>query len=114
MIAYGNLVGTVPETTQQYNYKVTGPTSGTLIPDGAFINRDFKSNEFEYFLQDSWRIKPTLTVTYGFRHSILQVPYEANGQEVAPTINMHDWFVKRGEAAAQGDVYEPLVEFMPS
>jgi hypothetical protein len=29
-IAYDTLVGTVPETTQQYNYSVTGPTSGVV------------------------------------------------------------------------------------
>ncbi len=61
-IAYDSLVGTVPSTTQVYNYSVTSATSGSLFPDGAFINRHFKANEFEYYVQDSWRIKPTLTV----------------------------------------------------
>ena len=41
-IAYSTLVGTVPSTTQQYNYSVTSPTSGTLFADGAFINRHFR------------------------------------------------------------------------
>jgi hypothetical protein len=55
-IAYATLVGTVPESTQRYNYSVTSANSGTLFSDGAMINRHFKANEFEYFLQDSWRI----------------------------------------------------------
>jgi hypothetical protein len=117
-IAYDSLVGTVPDTTQTYNYSVTSPTGGTLYPDGAFINRHFKANEFEYYVQDSWRIKPTLTVTFGIRHSLLQAPYESHGQEVAPTVNTRAWFLSRAAAAAQGEpqiapYVEPL-SFSPS
>lgn len=113
-VAYGTLMGTVPETTQQYNYSVTSPTSGSLDSDGAIIDRHFKANEFEYFLQDSWRVTPTLTVTYGVRHSLLQAPYEAKGQQIAPTVDTRAWFLKRGAAAAQGNVFEDSLEFAPS
>jgi hypothetical protein len=114
LIAFATLVGTVPESTQQYNYAVSSANGGTLYPDGTFINRHFKANEFEYFLQDSWRITPTLTVTYGMRHSLLQAPYETKGQQISPTVDTHEWFLKRGAAAAQGDVFEDPLEFMPS
>jgi hypothetical protein len=113
-IAFGTLMGSVPETTVQYNYAVSNPTTGTLLSDGAFINRHFKANEFEYFLQDAWRIRPNLTVTFGVRHSILQAPYETNGQQISPTVDTHAWFVKRGEAAAQGQVFEDPLSFAPS
>jgi hypothetical protein len=88
-IAYANLVGTVPQVTDQYNYKVTSATSGTLLGDGAFVDRHFKGNEFEYFIQDSWRPLPNLTLTFGLRHTILQTPYESKGQQVTPTIDTH-------------------------
>lgn len=114
LTAYATLVGTVPETTQQSNYSVTSPTSGALLNDGTIIDRHFKSNEFEYYIQDSWRITPTITMTFGVRHSILQAPYETNGQQVAPTVDTHDWFVHRGTAAAQGQVFEDNLEFTPS
>ena len=113
-IAYDTLVGTVPETTQTYNYQVTSPTSGSLYPDGTFINRHFKANEFEYYLQDSWRVTPKVTLTFGMRHSLLQAPYEAKGQQIAPTVDTHEWFVQRGQAAAQGNVFEDLLSFAPS
>jgi len=104
----------VPETTDQYNFSVTSPTSGTLLQDGKIIDRHFKANEFEYFLQDSWRLTPTLTVTYGVRHSILQTPYETKGQQIAPTVDTHAWFLKRGAAAALGQVFEDPLSFAPS
>jgi len=113
-IAFDNLVGLVPESTQQYNYSVTSATSGSLYADGTFINRHFKANEFEYYVQDSWRITPTLTIGYGLRHSLLQAPYEANGQQISPTIDTHDWYMKRGSEAAQGNVYEAPLSFAPS
>ena len=113
-IAYDTLVGTVPSTTQQYNYSVTGPTSGNLFADGAFIDRHFRANEFEYYLQDSWRVRSNLTITFGMRHSLLQAPYETNGQQISPTVDTRQWFLKRGQAAAQGQVFEDALSFMPS
>jgi hypothetical protein len=113
-IAYANLVGTIPSVTNVYNYTVTNPTTGTLLNDGAFIDRHFKTNEFEYFIQDSWRVKQNLTVTFGLRHTILQTPYETKGQQVAPTVDTHAWYTQREVAALQGQIYEPDLEFAPN
>ena len=113
-IAFANLVGTIPSVTNIYNYQITSPTQGTLLPEGAFITHHFKANEFEYYLQDSWRATPKLTITYGIRHTILQTPYESSGQEIAPTIDTHTWFQEREAAAQQGRVYEPNLYFSPA
>lgn len=111
--AYATIIGDIAEWDTVGNYVVTGPTTGTLQPDGAFIKRQFKTNEFEYFLQDSWRARHNLTITAGVRHTILQTPYETGGQQVAPTVDTHDWFMKRGQAAAKGQVFEDDLFFAP-
>jgi len=111
--AYATLIGLVAERDSSNNYKVTSATEASLLPDGSFIDRHFKSNEFEYFIQDSWRIKPNLTVTFGLRHTILQTPYESKGQQIAPTVDTHSWYLKRGSAAAQGRVFEDDLLFTP-
>ena len=113
-IAYGTLMGTVPLTNEQYNYSVDSLTSGTLFKDGSFINRHFKANEFEYYVQDSWHVSSSLTLTAGLRHSILQAPYETKGQQVAPTVDTDDWFRERGYAAEKGLPYENPMTFVPS
>jgi len=112
-IAYASLVGAVPELTNAYNYKVDSSTSASLLNDGTFINRDFRANEFEYYLQDTWRIKPNLTLTFGVRHTLLQTPYEAKGQEVSPTVDTNNWFKERGYAASKGQIAESDLVFVP-
>lgn len=113
-IAFDNLVGLVPSTTVQYNYSVSSPTSGALYPDGTVIGRHFRSNEYEYYLQDAWRIRPNLTITFGMRHSLLQAPYESSGQQISPTVDTHQWFVNRGKLAAAGQPSPALLSFAPS
>jgi hypothetical protein len=114
-IAYGNIVGGIPEATSVSNYAVNkGGATGTLFPDGSFINRQFKANEFEWYVQDSWRARPNLTITFGIRHTILQTPYEQNGQQIAPTIDTDAWYKQRNASALHGEVYEPALQFSPS
>ncbi len=114
VIAYANLVGTIPQITAQQNYAVASATSGTLLPEGAFINRNFKANEFEWYAQDSWRALPNLTLTFGIRWTYLQTPWEIHGQQVAPTIDTHNWYLQREAAALQGQVYEQDLSFTPN
>jgi hypothetical protein len=114
VIAYASLVGTVPQITDNFNYKITSATSGAAIPEGAAIARNFKANEIEWYVQDAWRVQPNLTITFGIRHTILQTPYEVNGQMVTPTINTHAWYLQRESAAQAGQVYEPDLQFAPA
>jgi Carboxypeptidase regulatory-like domain/TonB dependent receptor len=111
--AYINLVGAVPSRTNNYNYHLDSATSATALADGVPVERHFKANEYEGYVQDSWRIKPNLTLTYGLRYSILQTPWETKGQEVLPTVDTHQWFVNRGIAAAAGQVNQPDLSFAP-
>jgi hypothetical protein len=116
--AYDNAItaiaGLLTTINVHNNYRVASATSATLLPTGAIIPRSFKANEFEWYVQDSWRVKPNLTVTVGVRHTLLQTPYEVNGQQVAPTIDLHQWFSNRAIAAAQGTGNQPEFAFAPS
>jgi hypothetical protein len=114
VIAYGNMVGAVPSVTDQFNYKVTSATTATLLNDGAYIGRHFKSNEYEWYVEDAWHATPKLILTFGLRQSLLQTPWETSGQQVAPTIDTHTWYQERETAALQGQVFEPNLYFAPS
>jgi Carboxypeptidase regulatory-like domain/TonB dependent receptor len=112
--AYADLMGVIPEEFNVYNYALTSPTLGTALPVGAFVQRSFRANEFEYFLQDTWQVRRNLTLTLGLRHTILQTPFEIHGQQESPTIDMDAWYKERETAALQGQVYEPQIFLAPS
>ena len=43
------------------------------------VTANIFDNQFEYFGQDTWRIRKNLTVTYGLRHSFFRQPTDASG-----------------------------------
>lgn len=110
-----NLAGLLDYVTTQANYLVSpNGQTGSLLTTGTPLYRDFKNQEFEWYLQDSWRARPNLTITFGLRHTLLQTPYEINGQQVSPTENLYQWFQTRGAQAAQGNSVQPYISFAPS
>jgi hypothetical protein len=113
-IAYANLAGTVPSLTDVFNYKLTSATSGSALSDGSFVDRHFKANEIEGYAQDSWRVRPNITLTLGVRYTFLQTPYETDGQEVTPTVDTHAWYLQREIAAQAGQISEPNLLFAPA
>ena len=109
-----NLAGIVAEASLNYVYKVTPQKNGALLPVGSFIDRNFKANQFEYYFQDSFRVTPKLTITFGLRHSLAQAPYETAGQQVAPNISVHSWFKTRVAQATKGLIEQPSFTFIPA
>lgn len=85
--------------------------NANLIPNGQLVPRHFRNFEGEMYLQDKWNATPHLTLTYGLRYSLLQPPYESAGNQVSPTVNMHQWFTNRWRSMYQGTVNQPLLNF---
>ena len=75
---------------------------GTQLPQYTTTRRDFHYNEYEFYGQDSWKIRRDLTVTYGVRWQFHSVPFEANGFESVSNQNIDTIFPVRVAAAAQG------------
>jgi len=101
------LAGIISEVDQRYNFT----TSGATLPDGAPNNRHFVNRELETYVQDSWRAKPNLTITFGLRWTLLQPPYEKNGVEVAPTISLNNWYNQRSATMTNGLPFNDPITF---
>lgn len=72
------LVGIVNVGNITYN----NTKDGTSLPQGTPVKRNYRWNEYEGYVQDSWNAAKGLTLTYGVRYSYLQVPAETSGNQV--------------------------------
>jgi hypothetical protein len=95
----GALIGMVTQVNAQYNFTRAG---GTLT-DGEPVSRRFATDTYEMYAQDSWKVKPTLTLTLGLRYSLFSPPWETNGLQVTPNRSLSDYFNARGLGMLQGD-----------
>jgi len=84
---------------------------GTQIQNGELVPRHFQNFEAEFYVQDKWNVTPNLVVTGGLRYSLLQPPFENTGNQVAPTVDMHQWFTDRWQNAQQGMTVQPDLTF---
>jgi hypothetical protein len=48
------------------------------------LTLDQRMQEYNFYVQDDWRIKPNLTLNAGIRYELNTVPYDAAGVQVAP------------------------------
>jgi hypothetical protein len=89
--AWLNILGVLSQATQRANYN----KDGTPQAPGSAVSREIASDEYEWYVQDAWQLRPNLTLTAGVRYSLYSPPYETNGMQVAPTVSMGQWFDQR-------------------
>jgi hypothetical protein len=77
-----DLVGVVTEGDAIYNYN----KSGAALALGAPVQREYHWNEWDFYGQDTWRLRKDFTVTLGLKYSYLQVPTEIHGEQVGPCV----------------------------
>ncbi|MCL4814325.1 MAG: TonB-dependent receptor [Vicinamibacteraceae bacterium] len=107
-----HMLGVLSANTALYNYRV----DGSVLAEGAPIERLYAADEYEFYVQDSWRLRDNLTVTAGLRYSLFSPPYEANGEQVAPTQSLGAWFEERRRNMEAGipSNASPLITFEPA
>jgi hypothetical protein len=106
----GALMGVIAQFDSVYNQDKTA----AILPEGSLIDRHFKANEFETYVQDSWRVKSNLTITGGLRWTLLQPPYETNGNQAAPDVSLAQWFKDRQTSMFAGQPFNQTISFSPS
>jgi hypothetical protein len=103
------LVGMINQVTANYNFN----RNGTALAQGVPVTRRFADDSYEFYAQDSWKAKSNLTITYGLRYSLFSPPWETNGLQVAPNVNLSSWFAERAANMEQGigSNAAPLISF---
>jgi hypothetical protein len=88
-----------------YGASINYTLNGNVLPNGTGVGRVFKTQEYEFYGQDSWRFRQNLTLTYGLRWSTSTPVYEANGVQVKPVQSLGEYFEKRVAGALAGTPY---------
>jgi hypothetical protein len=60
-----------------YNYTA----AGSVVPQGTGLHSEFRYYETEVYFGDTWKVSPSLTISYGMRYQNYTVPYEIHGIE---------------------------------
>src|SRR5579864_2192859 len=89
----------------QYNADFTFAKSGALLPTGSPAIRDFATQAYDEYIQDTWKIRPSLTLTAGLRYSLERPVYETHGFETQPTMPLGQYLANRAAAGLQGQNY---------
>src|SRR6266446_6203342 len=103
------LYGMISDVVANYNLD----RDGIAQPQGSPVKRNYGLNWYEFYGQDTWRIKPNLTLTYGLRWSLFPPPWETNGLQTAPTFGQGTQFDLNVKNMKQGSGYtsEPPIAF---
>src|SRR4029079_6927354 len=95
----------------QYSANLVYNASGQLQSVGTPSDRAFKTQEYEGYFQDSWRIRPNFTLNYGVRWSTSTPVYEKNGLQVVPNVNLTDYFNQRVASSNAGTSFNDPITF---
>ena len=85
--------------------RFTFDRDGKLLEPGTPSEREFATEEYDFFAQDVWKFRSNLTFTYGLRYGLSRPVYETNGFEAKPDISLSEFFRRRTEGAARGVPY---------
>ena len=64
--------------------------------------RHYKANESEFYVQDAWKARKDLTLTYGLRYVYYSVPYETNGLEAISNLGFQQYLIPRIQSGLRG------------
>lgn len=114
--AYAEVLGMVDNTS------VVVSRTGTNLnanPLGSPVRSELHDPSYSLYFNDSWKIKPNLTLTYGLNWTIQMPPVDVNGaQDILTTtsgqpITAANYVANDERLALQGQVYNPLLAFTP-
>jgi len=106
---YTSLLGLMDHSAQ------IGVRDGNFIasPLGSGLKDNVHTHTFETYVQDSWKIRRSLTLTYGLSYGVQFAPTELNGKQVLevfaatgqPLSNLNSYYQLRNTALSNGGFY---------
>ena len=112
-------LGTFTQLGATFNYNANGSVQAM----GGGTSRKYRYYETELYFGDSWKVNPSLTLTYGVRYQLYTVPYEVNGIEAVQVnastgkpLGFDEYFfedrVPQNAAGISGPTAIPFLEYV--
>ncbi|HXJ06933.1 MAG TPA: carboxypeptidase-like regulatory domain-containing protein [Candidatus Acidoferrum sp.] len=104
------------------NVNVLAVRDGSLAPQpfGTPLIANTNQQAYDFYAQDTWRIRPGLTITYGLGYGWQTPPTEAHRQQTFEINNGNGqiltaagYIQQKEQAAAAGQIFNPTIGYLP-
>jgi len=90
-------------------------------PLGASLIARTTLRAYNFFAQDTWRMTPSFTLTYGLAYGWQTTPHELNNQQTLianhdngdQILNAFDYINAKAQAALNGNIFNPTLSYIP-
>lgn len=96
--AFALALGRFASAGATWNYDA----SGKVLDQGTGLQTKYRYYETEAYFEDSWKVTPNFTLTYGLRYQNYTVPYEVHGIESVQSESFWDFMRARIAQSAAG------------
>ena len=91
------------------------------LPFGTTLVAHATLRSYDFFWQDTWRMTPSFTMTYGLSYGWQTTPQERDGKQALMVDNSNgnkiltakDYLDAKAAAASAGNFYDPTIGYMP-
>lgn len=104
------------------NISVLATRDGSLnpLPFGTPLIANANMQAYDFYGQDTWRIRPTLTLTFGLAYGWQTPPTEANNEQTfivnaanSQIFTGQGYIAQKEQAALQGQPFNPTIGYLP-
>ena len=100
----GNVITRGIISFQNFNSFLTGTTQTATLANGIG-SRNFRTTDYNFFVQDDWKLSPKLTLNLGLRYELDLPPYDTRGRFATFDPSLYR---PRMEFVVNGEVRTPI------
>lgn len=99
------LFGRLNQYGANFNFNV----DGTLQPENTPVLRIFETQEYDWYIQDVYKLRQNITITAGLRYGLSVPVTETQGYETVPTIELSEYLRRTAYYQDRGINYRETV-----
>jgi len=105
------MLARIANVQSDYNFD----KNGNVLPQLGGDQRLYRYYQMQLYVQDTWKVLPSLSLTYGVTYQWFSVPYEIHGLESVEQITFDQYMadrVKQSNASLSGNTAVPLITYL--